>query len=533
MTSLLRNLTALPWMLVLTCSTLACASEIGEIGEIGWDAKFARLEPASVEGPVSTTVTQGIVIQQKTQELPSVRCVVHGPSAMLLDEASPYRVEVRNLGSKVQQAMHVRCPLPDWVEVSSHDASVGQVKRQSDALLWTIPTLDKDQTHTQTHNLVLSLIPHKEAEFSFHCEIATAASSDAHRIRVKRPKLGLTVSGPDELRAAEDGVFQVVVENSGSAPLKNVQLKAFALPRQAKAPKAEPKLLDDFLLTLVSPGEKKVIPIHIAAETSGTQQLEIVAVAGKHQKQVSKPFHVRRGILELSLIGDVKTFAGQSSTYELRIRNQGDADVDSASVTLQLPESVILTGDVKDLHSFSQTLDGFAPNEEQIVSLPLKTLSGGSHELQVTTTYDGHTLERTAILESIAAPDLQVRLTDPVGPRHPDELLVYHVEVENHGTDVAKDVAVHAVVDPACRIIDVQGTANIDGQTVHFKPRATLAPGQVMKLGVSVRSNTAGLREFQVLVIGKEPKAKLAVQESTLVVTRSSLLQAKETTDAR
>ena len=344
-------------------------------------------------------------------------------------------------------------------------------------------------------------MPTSEAAFDLNCEVSVPSATVLKRVGIHRPKFSLRLVGGEDLPFAKRSQMQLRIANEGDTVIPSLSLLAMN----------GSKSLDMLDVSELPPGQTRQIPIWVTPHAAGSHELTVQGKVGSTETKATAKFSVKRGKATLDVLGAPRLFANQWSDYEIRVRNDGNADLEQVKVSLRIPTAIdwAPSQDAKlengEVHWLVKRL---APNEETSFICTLRANSGGQHRLFAVAEYDGDSSERVGSIDAIAAPDVRLRVHDPVGPQSLESVLEYEVEVVNVGTDGAKQVAVEVVLADTLVITDVTGTAAIKGQRVYFKPLDELAPGYKMLFTVRAKPTEPGVHEFLAILRSTVPEAR-------------------------
>lgn len=501
--------TARTALLVVAICVAARADDAPRESLPSFTAKFNLLEPEAVEHPVASRSVASAESAGATSELPQVQLNTQGPESLLINEVSEYRVQLRNLGHTKAEGVYVKCPLPPWVEISSHVASAGTVSTDRGELVWKVPAM----SGFETHQLKLSVVPYESRAFNLRFAISVQPTAFTKRITVQQPKLALHCEGAGEIPFAQPAAANVTVTNTGTGRLRDVRLELFA----------GTQLMGSHTIDELAGGEHRLVPIEVTAADPGRHRLQVFANAGSHSDSAEAIFVVKRGNLKLHLEGTRSGFAGQIAHYNVHVSNVGDAPVDNVLLSLNLPHGVEYSSGIASVNQtesgISWVVNRLACNEQLTFPIALVASTGGTQQLTVAAhTLDRLNAESRLAVEFIAAADVRLSVLDPIGPQKLGQPFDYQVQIFNPGTATARDITVVALLDDDTEIVDVSGTAAIRDGRIDFKPTPELAANHKMTFKIRVVPQTAGLHSIRVLVKSDSPETQLATQESTLVV---------------
>ena len=193
------------------------------------------------------------------------------------------------------------------------------------------------------------------------CEISTTSADVAteqptakssQSIEILEPKLKLTMTGPSQKYTNTEDIYELNVQNPGTAPARNLKVVVFVpyskgvlrASRDGFLNKDSRKL--EWTIDRVEPGENKILKFEYRVGAMGSYPFsgEIRADSGLMEKQsvtttVTGVADVDFQVAEKSRIIDV----GDSTEYVITVRNQGTKDAVNLLISAILSENLQVT----------------------------------------------------------------------------------------------------------------------------------------------------------------------------------------------
>ena len=190
------------------------------------------------------------------------------------------------------------------------------------------------------------------------CEISTTSADVAteqptakssQSIEILEPKLKLTMTGPSQKYTNTEDIYELNVQNPGTAPARNLKVAVFVPDSKGVRRASRGGFLNkdsrklEWTIDRVEPGENKVLKFEYRVEAMGSYPFsgEIRADSGLMEKQsvtttVTGVADVDFQVAEKSRIIDV----GDSTEYIITVRNQGTKDAVNLLISAILSENL-------------------------------------------------------------------------------------------------------------------------------------------------------------------------------------------------
>lgn len=439
-----------------------------------------------------------------------------GPRRMGVGEVAEYRVVVINEGKQPASDVAVRVGLPAGIEVQSTKATSGAVEpaNSEGALQWTLRTLAPDNEE----ECVLRVSARDNRPFDFDVKLDAAPVIVKTTIEVEEAQLALSIDGPSQVLAGSKEVYRLTVSNLGNGAAENVVVHLLPLsPGEGE--------VSSHRIGTVGAGESKVVEIELAARQGGQLNIQAKATGdGDLKASAVEEVTVRQPGIHIEVVGPARQYAGAAATYQVHLRNPGDAPARRVKVTAELPEKaeyVAASHDGKFDAKHNRavwSVASLAPGVEQIFTVKCIVHAGGENRLEATALADGDLRHsNVAMTEVLAVADLVLDVTDPSGAIAVGEDALYEVRIRNRGDKAAESIDVVAFFSKGIEPVSVDGGASaLTPGTVSFDTIPTLAPGKELVFKVHAKAESAGTHRFRVELQCKAVGTKLTQEETTL-----------------
>lgn len=305
------------------------------LGSAELTAEARAADGLTGRGSVSATIAE-----------PKLRLKLDGPATGLAGESLPYRVTVTNAGDWAAERIRVQGRFDDGLEATG----------KSNTLDETIPAIAAGQSKT----IPLPLIARRGGKF----KIEVAASGDRNltavpqsaTVEVKEVQLSLSAHGPARGYIGQEATWQVVVQNTGDVPLKNVVVKAtlpaeVAFTKATDGGKASGKQVV-WNLGSIAARQPRTIAVTGTCNKVTSQAKVTATVSASPGTDGGKPLGADRPAeVSLEIVGvpalqlSVKDSAdpvavGDRTTYLIRVKNAGSQAARKIEVVADLPDQM-------------------------------------------------------------------------------------------------------------------------------------------------------------------------------------------------
>ncbi|MBM3983290.1 MAG: DUF11 domain-containing protein, partial [Planctomycetes bacterium] len=485
--------------------------------------------PAPFVPERSTPAVTGAGLPATVKQSVTVEAVC--PESVVFGAECRYELVVRNTGNVPVQNVRIEDEIPAGARYVGSDPPG---EHAGDKLVWALGTMDGNTEK----RIAVRVRPTEEGELRSRAAVVYTATVEV-RTKVTRPRVAVTVVGPEVGRTGDDAIFRIRVTNSGTGPAQNMVLQALmseGLYHQHGA-KLETKLAN------LAAGESKNVDLTLSAMKSGLQWCQITVTAEGSQDATAKAsVNVVEPVLQVAQTGPAKCLVRGEPTYEITLSNPGTAATDSITVHAVLPDGFDYV-QASDAGGFSAThravswkLPGLPPGGTKSVAVKLRAAAAGDVVLRTV----AHTVPEQAIapagvgavakpagrvLEAkaetaIKAEGVAAVRFDVKGLENPVEVgkdAVYEIRVTNQGTGACTNVQLMAALADATTFTGATGPTKVtaQGQTLVFEAIPNLPVKGEMVYTVRVRGNAAGDQRIRVQLTCDQVRTPVVKEEST------------------
>ena len=423
---------------------------------------------------------------------PSLRVDAVGPGSISVGKAADYEVSVVNVGALAAENVLVAIDFPAAVALTEARPSNGEVEqtdgREMARVIWTVSQIAAGGEQ----RLALKLTPQASQPFDLNIEWTLMPMTKTAKIEVTQPKLDLAIEGPAEVLYGQQATFKFEVTNTGTGAAENVMVR---LPAELGA---EAKNLG----TLAS-GQSRSFAIEIAAVEAGAVELAAIASAdGGLEKEATTQFVVRRGKLEVAAAGPDFKYAGTVATYDLVVKNSGDAAAADVIAAAALPQGADyvdgVPGAEKVEGGIRWDIGKLNPGEQREYAIRCILNTPGATRFEAGARGAGELDGADQVATTVeAVAELTLVVEDPKGPKPVGEAVTYTLRIKNRGSKAATDVNLLSQFSEGIEPTKVVGSEAelVPGQVI-FKPIPRINAGEEAVLQITAVASTEGNHVF-------------------------------------
>jgi uncharacterized repeat protein (TIGR01451 family) len=287
---------------------------------------------------------------------PSLAIKKEGPDKAVVGDSLTYRITITNNGKVTVRDIEVKDLLMRGLVHEDREISRGTVDGRltsnidpkSGERMWSIAALAPGQSKVidyrikakdagRIRSLVMVNAGDVKKEADFEVEVLTA-------------NLHIDATGPvgEKGTVGQAAAYRVVVENKGSAELRNVTVRCVHPPdmRPVRATQSGQPFRDSvqWVFRDLKPGAIKELNVSLATSTPGTRTVQFTVKADKGAEQKTEVKTAFAGVPALSWDTDVPgtVVAGKNMTYRVSVSNTGTSPAKATQLRVDLPENVDL-----------------------------------------------------------------------------------------------------------------------------------------------------------------------------------------------
>ncbi len=273
------------------------------------------------------------------------------PEKATAGEPVPVRIEVTNPGQVPARGVVLRETVPAGVEFAASDAEAGATPTEK---VWKLGTLLPGQRAVVAYQLTSK----GGADLVTRSVVTADGVPDAEpkeaTTKVQVAKLGLTLSGPKQVKAGDAGEYVLTVANTGTLPLPTVRVGVAVPPgcTVSKMSGGGQKLRDELAWVVPTdrgtvspllPGQKFELTFKLKSADAGERVVRATADAGQATEQSAEArtaFEASPNLQTRFDIDPATLAVGGEGVITYTVKNTGSGPAERAVLTVQIPAGV-------------------------------------------------------------------------------------------------------------------------------------------------------------------------------------------------
>ncbi len=488
--------------------------------------------PAAATPPVGAPPSPPLAANLSSRAAPNVSVEIEAPEAVGVGQPCTYTLIVRNTGTVAVTGVRIDHDLPAGATLGTTEPpaeAAGEGK-----LAWAVGGLDAGAEK----RIKVTVTPADEGELRGRAAVTFAAGVEA-RVKVTRPRIGVTLTGPDVVRVGEPVVFNVKLTNTGSGPASKMRLHA----RFTEGLKHKNGQVIEGQMANLDAGQTKTFPLEVTAARPGQETFVLSVFADANQPETAKAAVT---LVEPQLVakqtGPARCLVRAEPLYQIDLSNPGSAATDPIAMWTAVPDGFEFVqasnGGTFNAPSKSVVwrLNGLPAGGSMAVTVKLRAVAPADGAIRTTVQAGGvetpagpgvaavaargkplETRAETPVkAEGVAA--LRFDLTGADGLVEVGKETVYEIKVMNHGTGPCTNVQLVAELADGTAMMASAGPTNGRGQgtqTVLFDPLPQLAARAEAVYRMRVKGTLPGDMRFRVKLTCDQIKTPVVKEENT------------------
>lgn len=442
---------------------------------------------------------------------PTLRVETVGPRSISINKPSTYEIRVHNTGSVEAHGINVAASFPEYIELQSARPSIGTHDHTPDdvegRLKWRIDHLPAGKSET----LSVNLTPRQAQLFDLQVQWACDPIRGFSTIEITEPKLEMKIAGPSDVLYGEKAVYTITIRNPGTGIAENVEIM---LSEELGGQRAS--------VGNIQPSSERSFEVELIPGEAGNLKLEAFASAEQLEHSVVKEIMVRRAVLEIQAEGAAALYAGNTCTYNLVVRNTGDAIARDVIAATVLPVGAQYISGIEGAEQVDSGLrwaiGSMAPGTERKFQLNCLLNQPGDLRLEAGVRGAGDLAATHVVNTRVEAlADLVLTVEDPAGPLPIGQDMFYTIRVKNRGTKAAYDVQLAMQFSEGIEPVNASGTEyRIEPGQITFREITKIDVGQEVLIKVAANASQPGTHRYRAVLSTTDPKT----EEETLGTTK-------------
>lgn len=312
-----------------------------------------------------------------------------GPVNELLYESVTYKLEVSNTGRTIAKNVVVEETLPKGIDFSNSKPST----RGDNPLTWTLGDIAPGQIKRIEYDVILK----ESGKFTFRTLLKAdgVKQEKSAVVEVGNPGLDIAMIGPSTRAVGRAAHYVIVVTNTGSAALTNVQLTD-ELPEEIVFRGATGGRLDSQVvrwdLGTIPPGGRRAVALDVSSRLPGSFKNVCTATADRGIREQGKATttFVAASPVTVEIERETESLSlDRETTLVVRVANTGKMREEKIPLAVTLPEGLQLieargpgTPDTTTKVIRFGPIDVLEPGREVTATLRVKAVKEGEHKIQ-------------------------------------------------------------------------------------------------------------------------------------------------------
>lgn len=444
------------------------------------------------------------------------------PDAVPLGKDATYEIVVRNAGLTPVTGVRVEEEMPQGARYLGGEP-------MADVSLNTLRWSLGDMAAGAEKRIKITVMPTGDNDHVTNPKV-TFTSTTSSVVKITRPKLSASVTGPDNVLINEEAAFTIQVKNEGTGPATKVKIHV-ALPPGLKHPQQRDGSPVEAELPNIAAGETKSVTLKTMAIQPGSQMCELTvmgeacgAVTAKATTMVQKP------MLEAKLTGPGKAMVRGEPVFTLEISNPGNAPTPNVQAAASFPEGLefVSASDSGNYEPASRTvtwnMGTLAASGKKTLTFKLRAGVAGKIEVRTIAAspmkVDDKTLDvkSSTVLQVEGVPAVAFEVVNLDNPAEVGKEVTYEIRVLNQGTCPLTNVKIAAALSDGLNVTNVVGPTKHTSspQSVSFEPIARLAVKADMVIRIKAKGTSAGDLRCKVQLSCDQLKQPVFKEESTV-----------------
>jgi uncharacterized repeat protein (TIGR01451 family) len=279
------------------------------------------------------TVDNGVTLKFFAGQ-PKLEVTKSGPATIELNETETWTVTVANKGSAVARNVSVKDSFPEGLKTAgANELTLGDLQPEESRTVEFSAQAIKQGQFTNT------------ATASYRGSPAPAAGSSP--VSVVQSAIRIAKNGPDEAFVFKPETFQIVIQNTGDTDLREVRITDLLPQGTTVADNGGGRVVNNaigWVIPVLPAGASQLITTRIAATQTGsaTSKVNLSTAKGLQATDSHSTKWLAVPGVTISITDSKDPIrVGENTTYTIRVRNQGDFEPVSGTVTLQFKDNLV------------------------------------------------------------------------------------------------------------------------------------------------------------------------------------------------
>lgn len=439
------------------------------------------------------------------------------PAQVMVGQSFDYMINVLNVSDISLDNVIVSDSLPEGFNVA--DSSPRYASRDDGVATWNLGTIAPGQSKGIRLRGSAS-----DTGMISSCASVTYDTSLCSTIVVVQPELQLVKRVPAEVTLCEEIPVTFTVTNTGTGNADNVVISD-PLPRGWTNEAGQREITLN--VGTLKAKESKSYTVKVKTSSTGEFENTATATASNNLSATSGTTTtiVRQPVLQILKRGPESVYAGRDVTFQIAVRNAGDATAKNVVIEDTLPTN----------SSFVSASDNGRNTAGKVTWTLPELRPGDTKAYTVTVAADGISTIRNSVsakadcADEVSAnaqtlvegiPGLLLECVDLADPIELGQNITYVITATNQGTAPGTNIKITCQLPASMTYVSSTGTTrgSVRDGMITFAPLASLAPGQQATWRIETTAKTAEVAQISVIMEATELRGKTMSETETTIL---------------
>ena len=406
-----------------------------------------------------------------------------------------HTVEVANLTDCKLYNVVVEETFPDSLKLK---ASSPQARFEGGRATWNVGDLAPRSRESIKARLVSA-----EAGTYEHCVMVDYDTAMCQTVLVVAPELQVRKNMPESVLLCDSIPITLKVGNTGTGTIRDVTVTD-KLPNGMRSMDGRQSVT--YNIPSLAGGQTETLSFRAKAAKTGkfTNTVNARSASGLSD-EASAAVTVHQPVLAIAKKGTETQFAGRNLSYDIMVKNTGDAPAANLMVRDPLPQGTDFVsasdGGRVSAGQVVWNLGSLAAGKQADMTLKLKAMTVGTVRNKVTASATcADAVSATATSNVVGIPAILLEVVDVEDPIEVGDVETYIITVTNQGTQADRNIKIVCTLPAEQSFVAAGGATDgsADGKTVTFAPLDRLAPKAEAQWTVKAKAEKTNTIRFRV-----------------------------------
>jgi uncharacterized repeat protein (TIGR01451 family) len=456
--------------------------------------------------------------QYEGVQSPSLIIQKFSPKEIQVNQTADFEVKIRNVGRVSVDDVLVVDQVPEgarFIDANPKPSS----RSRTDELRWQLGTMNPGEERT----ILLQLQPTVAGEIGSVAQFYFGGRA-TNRTKVTQPQLKITHTADPKVLIGNDVIFDVIVENTGNGPAKDVFIQE-EVPELLEYQDGSREL--EYEVGTLQPGQSRRLKLGLKAARIGRlKNIMFASAKGGLQARHETDIEIIAPKLTTTSEGPTRRFIKRKATHTFTVANQGTAAATNLRLIARLPSGLRFVDANnrgrydRNSHSVIWQMRDLAAGGSGDVEIVTTPIEAGEQNIKFEAAADLN--QRSETVQALNVDhliDVFFDIDDVVDPIEIGAETQYRIRLVNQGTQAASNVQLQIDFPNGLEPTAVNGDLRnqIRGQQIVFEPITSLRSGEELKVSVQATGRAQGDHRIVVNMQADGRDTPVSKQETTRV----------------